>query len=326
LPPPPGSLPLPPPREPAAASGDRPSASALASPPPGRDSGKIDLASLSARASEPAAPPSSLGSTTREATPASGAAKPAKPAESESKGSGLWVGGVIGVLALAGLGVAATRSSPQPAANAATRVEVSAAPVVKTAAPAPASAAPAAPVASADPGVVDINTLSVAGADASSKPGFKLGGPLPRTTESAAAPAAPVVSAAPVVATAPAPMGSVGELMDEMRKRVGAEGKKDDEGSGGPAGPAAKQDKPSQGAVLGAIGAVRGGVKACLDGIDAVTRIGIVFGSDGSAKSVSVSGGAAGKSAEGCVKAAAMKARVAPFNDDSFSTSFSVRP
>lgn len=331
LPPPPGPVSaLPPPRDPNA-SGDRPSASALASPPAGRDSGKIDLAALSAsaRVSEPA--PSSLSSTTRstEASATASAARPStKPAAAESKGSGGLIAGVIGVLALIGVGVVVTRS-PAPPANAPAKVTPSAAPVI-TAEPAPTvkaaeSVAPAAQPPS-DPAAFDINALSGATPEASGKPGLRVGGPLPKATESAAPVAAPVVSAPVVASAAPVPMGSVGALMDEMRKRVGADGKPVEETAQGPSGPAAKQDKPSQGAVLGAIGAVRGAVKGCLDGIEAVTRVGLVFGSDGSVKSVSVSGGAAGKSAEACVKAAAMKARVAPFNDDSFSTSFSVRP
>jgi cytoskeletal protein RodZ len=277
----------------------------------------------------PSEPPSSLGSTTRTtetaAVSASQPTRPVKATEPEKKGSGALIAGVIGVLALIGVGVVVTRA-PTPPPQTTTKIAVSAPPVVAEPPPPATTAASAAPAAQppSDPAAVDINALSGA-AEASAKPGFKVGGLLVKAAESAAPAATAVASAAPVVSAAPVPMGSVGALMDEMRKRVGSDGKTE-ETSQGPSGPAAKQDKPSGGAVLGAIGAVRGAVKACLADVDAVTRIGLVFASDGSVKSVSVSGGAAGKPAEGCVKAAAMKAHVAAFNDDSFSTSFSVRP
>lgn len=110
-----------------------------------------------------------------------------------------------------------------------------------------------------------------------------------------------------------------------MRKAVGAkEGEASAEKES--AGPAAKQEKPSNGAVQGALGAVRGAAKGCVDGFEGVTRVGVTFQSDGSVQSVSVSGAAAGKPAEGCIRSAVMKAKVAPFNDATYSTSFSIRP
>jgi hypothetical protein len=122
-------------------------------------------------------------------------------------------------------------------------------------------------------------------------------------------------------------MGSVGELHDEMKKRVGATDQPEEQPGAGPSGnPNAKQEKPSNAAVLGALGAVRGAVKACIADTDKPTRISVTFQSNGSVKSVVVSGGAAGKPAEACVQAAVKKARVAPFAMDTFSTSFSVSP
>jgi hypothetical protein len=122
-------------------------------------------------------------------------------------------------------------------------------------------------------------------------------------------------------------MGSIGTLDEEMRKSVGATGRPADTAEDTtPSGPAAKQEKPSQGAVLGAIGAVRGGAQACLTDTDKPTRVNVVFGSDGAVRSVSLSGGAAGTPAEACVRAAVMKAKVAPFNDASYSTGFTLHP
>jgi hypothetical protein len=52
----------------------------------------------------------------------------------------------------------------------------------------------------------------------------------------------------------------------------------------------------------------------------------VTFRSDGSVESVSVTGNAAGKPAEACIRAALMKAHVAPFAQPSFSAPATVRP
>jgi hypothetical protein len=51
----------------------------------------------------------------------------------------------------------------------------------------------------------------------------------------------------------------------------------------------------------------------------------VTFQSDGSVQSVSVSGGAAGKPAETCIRAALMKARVPPFASPTFSAPATIR-
>ena len=51
----------------------------------------------------------------------------------------------------------------------------------------------------------------------------------------------------------------------------------------------------------------------------------MTFQSDGSVQSVSVSGGAAGKAAEGCIRAALVKARVQPFAQATYSASTTIR-
>jgi hypothetical protein len=84
--------------------------------------------------------------------------------------------------------------------------------------------------------------------------------------------------------------------------------------------------RPSQGALQGALGAVMPSARACLGPDDAISHAAITFGSDGSVVSVGVSGGAAGKPAEECIRAALMKARVAPFAQPTFTGSATVRP
>lgn len=83
--------------------------------------------------------------------------------------------------------------------------------------------------------------------------------------------------------------------------------------------------KPSQGAVTGAIGAVLPGARACLGPDDPVSRAAITFTSTGTVQSVSVSGGAAGKPAEGCIKGALGKAKVAPFAEPTYTANITVR-
>jgi hypothetical protein len=110
-----------------------------------------------------------------------------------------------------------------------------------------------------------------------------------------------------------------------MRKRVGAKDSPDGPKEDAKEASDAKQSKPSNGAVAGALGAVRGAAKACVEDLEGVTRAQVVFKSDGTVQSVSVSGPAAGKAAEACVKAAVMKAKVAPFTDPTYSASLTLR-
>lgn len=237
----------------------------------------------------------------------------------------------VGAVAIAGLVAVMMRHNEPltlPAGMASASAAMSAAPAASSAAPA-ASQAPVEPAGSAAPadsgGAVDINALASADAATQARvaPTATANGAATATATATATTAAAVASAS----AAPRPMGSVGDLQDEMRRRVGATDTAAAPEQAAPSGgnPDAKQDKPSTAAVSGALGAVRGGVKACLADTDKPTRVSVVFQSDGSVRSVSVSGGAAGK-ADACVIAAVKKARVAPFVADSFSTSFSVSP
>jgi hypothetical protein len=68
------------------------------------------------------------------------------------------------------------------------------------------------------------------------------------------------------------------------------------------------------------------GARACLGPDDAVSHATVTFKSDGSVQSVAISGGAAGKPAEGCIRAALSKARVQPFVQPTFTAPATVRP
>jgi hypothetical protein len=84
--------------------------------------------------------------------------------------------------------------------------------------------------------------------------------------------------------------------------------------------------KPSQGAVTGAIGAALPSARACLKPDEPVSRASITFGSNGSVSSVVVTGNAAGKPAEACIKAALGKAKVPAFAMPTYSANVTVRP
>ena len=83
--------------------------------------------------------------------------------------------------------------------------------------------------------------------------------------------------------------------------------------------------RPSQGAVAGALGAVLPGARACLGPDDPVSRASITFLASGAVQAVNVTGGAAGKPAAECIKAALSKAQLAPFAEASYSANITVR-
>jgi hypothetical protein len=83
--------------------------------------------------------------------------------------------------------------------------------------------------------------------------------------------------------------------------------------------------RPAIGAIRGALGAALPGAQACLGPDDPISHAMVTFQSDGSVQSVTVSGGAAGKPAEACIRAALMKARVPPFASPIFSAPATIR-
>ena len=84
--------------------------------------------------------------------------------------------------------------------------------------------------------------------------------------------------------------------------------------------------RPSQGQVTGALRAVLPTASACLGDDDGVSRAHVTFGSDGAVQSVAVSGFAAGKPSEACIKTALAKAHVPPFAEASYGATVTVRP
>jgi hypothetical protein len=194
---------------------------------------------------------------------------------------------------------------------------------------------PAPMAAQADPTpATDDTSMQVTNGKVASRSNAMKGLAIKGATNTAAPPPAAAkeepakVSQADIPKTAAA--GPAGSLGDEMKKAVG-----DSDKAGNPvpaAGPSGPQfapgsvpTKPSQGAVTGALGAVLPAARQCLGPDDPISRAIVVFGSNGSVQSISVSGGAAGKPAEGCIKNALKGAKVAPFAEPTYTAPVTIR-
>jgi hypothetical protein len=279
----------------------------------GPASAPVSAPAVALAPSPPASSPIAIPST----KPSPGVGKAAK------QGGGAGVGiviAVIGLAAAAGFGLYLKSKSATPAPTVA---------AVETAAPAaePVNDAPkeaAKPEEKkADDGVLDLSQLDDATAASSAAPA--LGGPLPKTSASAAAAPEPSAVAA---AEPPKPGGPGEELGDAIKKRAGGGA-----GVGEDAEPAAAEgskknlpDVPPTGAVTSAVNAVKGGAKGCVAGAEEPSTATITFGSSGAVQSVTVGGWAAGKSAAGCIKSALQAAKVPAFARPSYSTSVTIRP
>lgn len=194
--------------------------------------------------------------------------------------------------------------------------------VAEATTPAPAEAEPA--PAPEDEGAMDPAALPTAApqgkathapraaAKVAAKPAAKPEGPAKMTEKDLAA----------------APAGPAGDLGAAMKKEVGDDSASKATPAAATNGKAAAGNvpqKPSQGAVTGAIGAVLPGARACLGPDDPISRASIVFTSGGSVESVRVSGAAAGKPAEACIKGALTKAKVQPFAEPTYTANVTIR-
>jgi hypothetical protein len=96
-----------------------------------------------------------------------------------------------------------------------------------------------------------------------------------------------------------------------------------------PAAPQSAEDsvpiKPPVGAIQGALRAALPAARACVEPDYPISHALITFQSDGSAQSVRISGGAAGRPAEACIRAALMRARVPAFGVATYSAPVTIR-
>jgi hypothetical protein len=84
--------------------------------------------------------------------------------------------------------------------------------------------------------------------------------------------------------------------------------------------------RPSQAQVQMAVGPLMRNARACLLPDDGESRALVTFQSDGSVKSVVISGFAAGKPQEACIKSAMARAKVDPFTDPTYGLPVTIRP
>ena len=241
-------------------------------------------------------------------------------------GVGLLFGGFIAAAAIAAGGLFAfkhfyaAKVSTPVAANTATTV----APTV--------TATAVATVATNDTAGTDVNLDTLPpGAVPGVKTPVVRGGVVPKGTATAGAPP-PAGSVDPRLVVNNLPQGGGGgggDLTNAMQAAAGG-GSSTATTVASATGPqyaaGSVPQKPSQGQVAGAIGAVLPDAKHCLNEGDPISRANVVFKSDGSVQSVSVSGFAAGKPAEACIKTALGKAKVSPFAEASYSFPVTVRP
>ena len=304
----------------------RASASFVSRPPEARDSdsGILDLNAVRKSAAsipDAGAQPGENGLFDDEAK----VAVPVKAPPKKSSAIPIIGGGLVAVLALAAAAILVVRSSGQSDMSAAE------APMVAAAPPPADQAEPAAEKARAAASGLTAEGLALATASA--------------PAEEPAAPGRAESETDDEAKTAAAKTDDKKEKSDEkadkqptdpkdlagaMATAVGENGtSKDDDGkkAAGPGvDPGSIPDSPSQGAIQGAIGSVKGAAKGCVAGMDEPSRATITFASNGTVSSVSVSGGAAGKPAAGCIQSALKRARVGPFKRSSFTVGVTLRP
>ena len=294
-------------------------------------SAKPAVASAVGQALTPA--PASTTSSAPSAATASQApaASPAAKKEEKKGGTGLVLlfGGLVAAAAIAAGGFFVFKSMKSSAATAPV-----AANTAKVDAPkATATATAAATVATNDAPKTDginLDTLPQGGAVTPGAPVAK-GGVAPKATAAGSAPA-PAGSVDPRLVVNNIPQGgggSGGDLTNAMQAAAGggsSTAATANTATGPQYAPGSVPQKPSQGQVAGAIGAVLPDAKHCLNEGDPISRANVVFKSDGTVQSVSVSGFASGKPAEACIKTALGKAKVSPFAEATYSFPVTVRP
>jgi hypothetical protein len=307
-----------------------PSSAKLESAPPS-SKGRISSPPASAAAAK-GDPPSPASSSPSSRAPAA-EARPAPKAEPERKsGSIAWIAGVGGLLAAAAAAVVMFQSSspaPTAAPAAPTQAAEPAAPRPRPARPPaePVASAEAPPAASDD--AVDLSALPSAPASAHGSSATKAiaAGPKKSVTVHDV-PAAPTVNPDLIAKNIPTtPMGN-GNLNDALRQAAGPT-----ESSGGAAtapksavDPGSVPQKPSTGAVIGGVSAAMAQARSCLGLDDPISRAAITFESGGSVTGVVVTGFAAGKPAEACIKNAMKTAKVPPFAQPTYTQTLTIRP
>jgi hypothetical protein len=143
-------------------------------------------------------------------------------------------------------------------------------------------------------------------------------------------PAAPPPNPALLAKNIPTSAPQSGSLSDALRQAAGPMDAPAATAASAPATPVDNgsnvPQKPSQGAIASGVGSSLTQARACLSSDNPVSHANITFDSSGNVTNVAISGYAAGKPAEGCIKAALKRARVPAFAQPSYTTGVTVRP
>ncbi len=258
--------------------------------------------------------------------------------KSGKKSNGLLIlGGLASIAGIAAVAVLMVQSSARDQAKIAAQpveapIPTAVAPTTNTAPAASAAPQAAASVAAATPAAQDdsVDTKLPRAEEkkyaVSPKPYATKGHA--KAADLGAATSPPVAQNAPppVIPPSPAEPGSLSEALRQAAGPVATESTPTPAATGPAFAPGSVPQKPSLGAVTGALGVVMPAAKACLGPDDPVSHASVVFRSDGSVQSVTVTGSAAGKPAEACIKSALSKAKVEPFAQATYVARVTVRP
>jgi hypothetical protein len=274
------------------------------------------------------------------AQPAQPQAAQAQPAAPQKKGGGVVVlFGTVAAVAAIAAGAFFVIKAKSGDGNA-TATKLAAAPTTTVTQPAANAQRPTpAATATSTDNAVDPTALPLANANAptataplGAPTGLLPFAPRPDPNAAASAPATPPTATtaepAPVAsAAAPAPSSSA-SLEEQMRQAAGPSTSAAPTPAPGTPNPTPGNIpmKPSQGAVSGALSAALPGARQCLGPDDPISQASVTFQSNGSVVSVTVTGGAAGKPQEACIKQALMRAKIAPFAQPTFIGYVTIRP
>jgi len=326
------------------------SATASSAPPPASHAvpivipkAPVALASSPLFEDETAAPPSVVAAPVS-LDPASQVAAQVAPGTSR-KGNGVAVvlGGFVAAAALAagGLLYMKTTAPSEPTATPTTTAAAPTAPVaiLENAKPAATEAAKAEPAeAPAAPEAVVLGEQKLE-AQKSEKPteGQKLAAngkakapgaheKSPAADKTAASRPDPKMVASDLPPSPAGPAGALGDAMKNAVKTGEPVPAAAETGNEPTFAPGTVAQTPSQGAVSGALGSVLPTARGCLGPDDPVSQARVTFKATGVVDSVVVTGSAAGKPAEACIRKALTAARVPPFAQDTFSANVKIRP
>lgn len=257
---------------------------------------------------------------------------PVQPAKKKGKG-GVVIALFAGALVLSGAAAGGFmflkhRANQAIAAAAKAAAATTVATNDPTTPPATTATVAAAEPTPSDP-AMDPNALPTANAKTAAAP--VKGGAVAIATKPGPAPAAPAKEDPTKLAAKDIPKGPdgpPGDLGKAMEKSVGpkAEGEQRPAAGDTPQfAPGSVPQKPSQGAVVGALGAVLPAARNCIGPDAAVSRATVTFASNGTVQSVNVSGAAAGKPEGECIKGALSKAKLAPFAEPTFVAPVTIR-